>query len=179
VSVMGSLLKRLTLSIVLIALGVVLAPLYFIAGPTKAFPFQHMINAISGVFLGPWYAMVIAITIGAIRNGLGTGTIFAFPGGIPGALVVGLLYHYVKKTDYMALSEFLGTTLGALISAIIIAPFIGVKMPPLLGIEVQWALFTIYWLISSVPGCTLGFLVIKVLRRTGVAEALLPGEASR
>lgn len=176
---MEALPKRLTLSIVLIALSVALSPFYFIAGPTKSFPFQHMINAISGIFLGPWYAIVIALTIGLIRNGLGTGTVFAFPGGIPGAVVVGLFYHYVKKTDYMALTEPIGTTVGALISAIILAPFIGTKMPPLLGIEVQWMLFVVYWLISSVPGCVLGFLVIKVLRRTGVAEALLPKEASR
>lgn len=176
---MRTLTKEVTLSIVMIALGVALSPFYFPAGPTKSYPFQHMINAIVGIFLGPGYAFIIALVIGAIRNAVGTGTVFAFPGGVPGAFVVGLIYRYIKKSDYVAFTEPVGTTIGALISALLIAPFIGRTMPPILGIEVQWALFTVYWLVSSVPGCILGFFVIKVLRRTGVAEALLPEKVSR
>lgn len=176
---MRTLTKEVTLSIVMIALGVVLSPFYFPAGPTKSYPFQHMINAISGILLGPWYAIIVALVIGVIRNAIGTGTVFAFPGGIPGAFTVGLIYRYIKKSDYVAFTEPVGTTLGALLSAILIAPFIGRTMPPLLGIELQWALFIVYWLLGSIPGCIIGFFVVKVLRRTGVAEALLPEKVSR
>lgn len=170
--------KEITFSIVLIAGGVVLSPFSFIAGPTKCYPFQHMVNAIAGVFLGPWYACFIALVIGIIRNAIGTGTIFAFPGGIPGALVVGLVYRYIKRNDSAVLTEPIGTTLGALISAFIVAPFIGKTMPPIWGIEVAWAVFTIMFLISSIPGALLGYAVIKMLRRIGVAEIIFPRAAA-
>lgn len=176
---MRTMTKEVTLSIVMIALGVALSLFYFPAGPTKSYPFQHMVNAIAGIFLGPWYASIIALVIGIIRNAIGTGTVFAFPGGIPGALTVGLIYRYLKRSDYVAFTEPIGTTIGALISALLVAPFIGSTMPPLLGIELPWVLFIIYFLVSSIPGCILGFLVVKVLRRTGVAEALLPEKVPR
>lgn len=176
---MRSVTRELALSIVMVALGVALSPFYFPAGPARCYPFQHMVNVVSGIFLGPWVAAVIALVIGAIRNGIGTGTVFAFPGGIPGAFIVGLVYRYLKKSDYAAFTEPVGTTIGALISALLIAPFIGSTMPPIFGIGVQWALFVVYFLISSVPGCIIGFFVVKALRRTGIAGALLPGKPSR
>ena len=80
--------KKIALTAVLIALTVVLSPFYIPLGTTKCFPAQHLMNAVAGVLLGPWYAALMALATGTIRNILGMGTIYAFPGGIPGALVV-------------------------------------------------------------------------------------------
>jgi len=66
-------------------------------GPTKCFPFQHAVNAVAGVLLGPWWAAAAAFVASVIRNMLGTGTLFAFPGSIPGALAVGLAWKLVGK----------------------------------------------------------------------------------
>ncbi len=129
-----------------------------------------MINGISGVMLGPWYAALIAIFIGTIRNGLGTGTIFAFPGGIPGALVVGLVYRYLYKRDLAALTEPIGTGLGGVISALIVAPLmfqVGV-----ISSVLPLHLFIAAFLASSIPGAVIGYVVLKVLRRIGVIEKL-------
>lgn len=159
--------KRIALSAVLVAVTVVLSPFYFPVGTTKCYPIQHTINAIAGVILGPWYAALMALATGVIRNILGMGTIYAFPGGIPGALVVGLFYRYVKGTDYVALTEPLGTVvIGATISALVVAPWQG----HLLTLSFFWIAFAA----SSIPGSALGFIVLKSLRGIGVIKYLSP-----
>ncbi len=154
-------LKRpVVLSGVLVALCVALSGLYFPVGPTKVYPFQHMVNAIAGVLLGPWWAALIATLAAVIRNLLGVGTIFAFPGGIPGALVVGLLYRWIKR-DWVAFLEPLGTGLiGATLSAWLVVPYVSTK--------IGWLALTVAFLSSSVPGSALGFVVIKIIRKGGV-----------
>ena len=170
---------KIALSAILVALGVVLSlVLNFPVPPTKCYPGQHMINAIAGVLVGPWYGALIALLVGAIRMASGTGTIFAFPGGIPGALIVGLVYWYLRKTDYAAFAEPLGTAVGGVISATVFVPIAG-PMRPFWGLTAQWTLFTVAFLISSVPGCVMGFLVIKFLRRSGIADRIFHPETSR
>ncbi len=155
-------LRKIILTGLFAAITVILSGIYFPVGLTKCFPVQHAINAVSGVLLGPWYASVVALIAGLIRNMLGTGTIFAFPGGIPGALVVGIAHHFWPK-DYAAFTEPLGTgVIGAAISAFIVSPWIGESM--------SFFAFQIAFLASSVPGCLLGYLVLRVLRATGASK---------
>ena len=156
-------IQKIALAIVLTAVAIALSPIYFPIGPTKVFPWQHMVNGIAGVLLGPWYAAAMAVAAGVIRNMLGVGTLFAFPGGIPGALVVGLTYQHLLKRDYAALTEPIGTGLiGAAISALILGPMIGVTM--------ALDAFIIAFSASSIPGSILGFVVLKVMRRTDLAK---------
>jgi len=157
--------RKIALSAVLAAIAVSLSsvvsfPLY---GVTP-FPIQHMVNAIAGVLLGPWYAVLIAIVVGSVRYMLGTGTIHAFPGGIFGGLVVGLVYRYVWKKDYAALLEPIGTVIiGAAASAYIFGPL--AAQASLRGASGNLAFFAVLFAPSSIPGCILGFVVIKVIRR--------------
>jgi len=155
-------IKQIALSAILTALAVILSPLFIQLGTTKCFPIQHMINAIAGILLGPWYAAIVALTTGMIRNALGLGTIYAFPGGIPGALVVGFLRNHLKD-DYAALTEPLGTVMiGATLSALIFAPWLGHPF----SLFFFWTAFAA----SSIPGSILGFIVLKALRRSGVIK---------
>ena len=167
--------KKIALLAIFIALGVALSiyPGSIPVGPTKVFPFQHMINGILGVALGPWYAAVAALATGLLRISIGTGTIFALPGGIPGALVVGLLHRYVRRSSWISLSEPIGTGIGALISAFIVVPLI--RAPPMpaaawawLGLTAQWQLFLATFWASSIPGAALGFIVLVALEKRGV-----------
>ncbi|MEM3891187.1 MAG: energy coupling factor transporter S component ThiW [Nitrososphaerales archaeon] len=171
--------KKVALLAVFIALGVALSiyPGSIPVGPTKVFPFQHMINGILGVILGPWYAAVAALVIGVLRISIGTGTIFALPGGIPGAIVVGILYRYMSKSRWVPLTEPLGTGIGALVSAFIVAPII--HAPPIpaaawawLGLTAQWQLFLAAFWASSVPGAILGFIVVLALEKRGLLAKL-------
>jgi len=77
---MKATLKNLILAALFAAMAVLLSGFSIPVGPTRCFPFQHAINAISGVLLGPWWAAGAALTASIIRNALGTGTLFAFPG---------------------------------------------------------------------------------------------------
>ncbi len=148
--------EKLVLTAIFSALGVVLSPVFFPVGPTKCYPFQHALNGLAGVLIGPIYAGLAALITGIIRNMLGTGTIFAFPGGIPGALVVGLIY-IITRRDEAALCEPIGTFIGALLSAFIVGPITGKTMAP--------ELFIIAFLMSSIPGSILGYIVLKIVRR--------------
>jgi energy coupling factor transporter S component ThiW len=153
--------QKIALAAVLSALGVVLGSLSIPVGPVKVAPSQHMINAIAGVLLGPWYAVIMAFFTATIRIQLGVGTLYAYPGSIFGGLVVGLTYNYIKKTDYAALLEPIGTVvIGATLSSLIVAPY--------LGRSVTLDFFWIAFGASCIPGSILGFVILKVLRRAGL-----------
>lgn len=171
---------RVALSAILIALGVVLSVPgvgTFPLGPTKVYPFQHMINVITGIFLGPGYSVLIAFAIGLIRNGIGTGTVFAFPGGIFGAVCVSLIYRKVKS-DLVSFTEPIGTAIGAFVSAFFVAPLtplIGQVPPsfsPFLFFTAQWQLFLIFFWMSSIPGTVIGYIVVVTLRKRRVFERI-------
>jgi energy coupling factor transporter S component ThiW len=170
--------RKLALLIVFTALAIAISPFTaFAVYGTKANPTQHMINAILGVLLGPLWAGLAAIFIGAMRNALGVGTLFAFPGGIPGGLVVGSAYWMLKrfkrskKTRLVsALTEPLGTLLiGVPISIFIFAPWLGQPIANFLIFGAGWAL-------SCVPGSIIGFTVLLILSRAGISRETLFGE---
>lgn len=141
-----------------VALGVVASGIHIPVGPTKVFPFQHTLNVLAGVILGPWYGALAALLTGLLRIVLGTGTIFAIPGGIPGVVVVGMFYHYIRKRDWVGLLEPVGTgPIGATLSTYFVAPLVG-RSGTLL-------FFQSAFLMSSIPGSIIGFLLLKVLRR--------------
>jgi energy coupling factor transporter S component ThiW len=144
------------------ALAVLLSGIHFPLGPAKVFPFQHMVNAVAGVVLGPWYGALAALIAAIIRNAVGTGTLFAFPGGIPGAIVVGLVFRYSKR-DWAALLEPLGTGgIGVLAITLLFGP--------LMGKDFAFAFFFTAFMASSVPGSILGYLLLKALRRAKVLD---------
>lgn len=154
--------RPVVLSGVLVAVCVALSGLYIPIGPTKVYPFQHMVNAIAGVLLGPGWAAIIATIAAIIRNLLGVGTLFAFPGGIPGGIVVGLLYRYIRR-DWVALFEPIGTgPIGATLSAWIVVPYI--------HSNIGWTTLQVAFLLSSIPGSILGFVALKIIRKGGVLK---------
>lgn len=172
--------RRIALSAVLTAIAVAIAPtLWFPAFGSKAYPGQHMINAIAGVLMGPWWASLIALFTGVIRMSLGIGTIYSMPGGIPGALVVGFAYEALRRALggrralIAALLEPVGTVLiGGTLALFIVAPAVGTKaMLSLLERGATAALLTMWflWALSSVPGSIVGFLVLGALYRLGIS----------
>ncbi|MEI6157506.1 MAG: energy coupling factor transporter S component ThiW, partial [Atribacterota bacterium] len=130
------------------ALAVLGSAINFPMGPVRIMPFQHTINAVAGMIIGPWYGALAALLAGLIRMMLGTGTVFAIPGGIPGVMVVGLVYRYGYKSDYAAFLEPVGTVfIGATLSALVVAP--------LVGKSATLGFFQISFLMSCVPGCSI------------------------
>jgi energy coupling factor transporter S component ThiW len=153
----GQHLRRLVLASMFAALATLLGSVSIPVGPLKAAPFQHTINAIAGILLGPWYAAGAALVTASLRNMLHWGTPFAFPGSPFGALVVGYAYRLLRN-DAAALFEPLGTgPIGATLATLIVAP--------LVKSHATFWFFQQAFLISSILGAILGYVIIRLLRR--------------
>ncbi|MCL7401697.1 MAG: energy coupling factor transporter S component ThiW [Thaumarchaeota archaeon] len=176
--------KKISLLAVFTALGVSLAPFFWFQFiTTKAYPTQHFVNVLSGVTIGPWWGAVAAIFIGSIRNMLGIGTLYAFPGGIPGAILVGLGYKLTRRAKNRfikysaAFLEPIGTVLiGGTFSLLIFAPLIGdVRLTGMIREQGVLSLLPIFWAgwaASSIPGSIIGYVVILTLDRLGIITTL-------
>lgn len=89
-------LKKMTVTAIFIAIGVLLAPFVsFPFGGARVFPLQHLINVLLSVLVGWRYSTAGAFCISSIRIAMGVGTVLAYPGSMIGAALSGLLY---KKT---------------------------------------------------------------------------------
>jgi energy-coupling factor transport system ATP-binding protein len=162
--------RKVAYAVVLTAIAVVLSPFFIPVGPTKVFPAQHMVNVLSAVILGPWYALAVAVAASIIRNAAGTGTLFAFPGSMIGAFIAGYIYVWRRNIYLAALGEIVGTgILGALVSTLIVAPvFMSRAM-------VATALI-IPFLASTLAGSIVAVAALLVLQRAGVVKfAQKPG----
>jgi len=181
--------KKLALVVVFSALGVAISPFtWFVVFGTKANPTQHMINAILGVLVGPFWAAIAAIFIGTMRNILGIGTVYAFPGGIPGGIVVGIIHWLLKrlrrseKTHLIsALTEPVGTLLiGVPLALFLVAPWMGSKnlldLTAKEGPLLAFLIFGTGWALSCVPGSIIGFIILLILKRIGISRETLFGE---
>jgi energy-coupling factor transport system ATP-binding protein len=155
--------RRVAYAVVLTAIGVALAPYTSIPlGIAKVNPTQHFVNLLAAVLLGPGWAVLIAMVIGALRNVLGLGTLLAFPGGMIGAFLAGMAYRKFRRPAWAAAGEIAGTGLIApVVSALLVAPFLMHK---------TIALFTLApsFLGSTIIGALLGILALKLLRRADI-----------
>ncbi len=156
----GAATRKLVLAALFAGLGVLLSSFAVPVGASRVFPFQHAINAVAGVLLGPWWAAGSAIVTATLRFSFGTGSLFAFPGSPFGALAVGLAHRLLRR-DEAALFEPVGTVfVGATLGAVLISPFLGAAGGGLIVLMTAFAL-------SSIPGSAIGYGVLKALRRTG------------
>lgn len=110
--------RKLALSGILIALGIVLSTFFVPIGGAKAFPVQHLLNVVAASVLGPGYAVLCAFGISLLRNLLGMGTFLAFPGSMAGALLASVLYRKTHNFKWAALGEVAGTGLAGSLAAV-------------------------------------------------------------
>ena len=157
--------RKVAYAVVLVAVGVALAPYTsFPIGIAKVNPTQHFVNVLAAVLLGPWWAVVAAAVIAVLRNVLGVGTLLAFPGGMIGAFLAGLLYRQTRKVVAGAAGEIVGTGLIApVVSAFLVAPFLMGKMIPLFALVPSF-------LASTIAGAALGVLALNLLQRADIVE---------
>lgn len=154
---------KLTLTAMMIALGTLTSNLLFIpVGFTKLFPVQHFLNVLSAVLLGPYYAVAQAFGVSLLRNMMGTGSIFAFPGSMIGALLAALLFHKSKKLSLAFIGEVIGTgVIGAMLSYPIATLFLG-QEATLFG-------FIPLFIFSSFAGGLIGFIILTVFVKKNVS----------
>lgn len=163
--------RRLALAAVLGGIAVALSVVKIDVGPTKALPWQHMVNVIAGVTLGPVWAGGLALAIGLTRMALGLGTIYSIPGGIPGAFLVGVTAVLLQRRGlspvYAGLVEPLGTAvIGFLLAYTLFAPLMGDLEAWRAALGVIW----LGWLTSTLIGTSIGVTALKILERGGVVR---------
>lgn len=157
---------KLTLTSIIIAITTLSSHLIYIpVGFTKIFPIQHFTNLLLAVLLGPWYAVSGAFIVSTLRNMLGTGSIFAYPGSMIGALLAGFLFMKTRKIGFAFIGEIIGT---GIIGAVATYP-IGLL---LFGNELTVFGFIPAFMISSFTGATIGFILLKTLLKNKVIGGL-------
>jgi energy coupling factor transporter S component ThiW len=154
---------KLTLTAMMIAIGTLSSNLLFIpVGFTKVFPIQHFLNVLSAVLLGPVYAVAQALCVSILRNIMGTGSVFAFPGSMVGALLAGLLFMKTRKI-YMA---FFGEVIGTgILGAILCYPIATLLM----GQEAAVFGFIPLFIFSSIAGALIGAIILSVFLKKKIA----------
>jgi energy coupling factor transporter S component ThiW len=151
-------LRRLVLAAMFAAIATVLGPFSVPVGYTRVAPLQATVNAIAGIFVGPWYAAGAALVTATLRYNLHWGTVFAFPGSPFGALAVGYAYR-LWRNDAAALCEPVGTGLfGAWVAWLVFQPLV-----PASHHALGW--FMAAFLSSSIPGAAIGYAAVRMLRR--------------
>jgi len=157
--------RKLVLTAILCAVAVATSSFLSIRiGMIQAFPIQHLINIFLAVLVGTKYAVSGAFLVSLLRNLLGLGSLFAFPGSMVGALLAGLVYKQTKNLLATAIAEVVGTGLIGAILAYPIATFI-------LGREVSLFFIMPAFLASSAVGATISFVLLKILMpRLGMKE---------
>ncbi len=130
----------------------------FPAGIARAYPIQHAVNVIAAILLGPLPAVIIAFMTGLVRVLTGTGSLLAFPGGMIGAALAGLLYKQSGKALLAALGEIIGT---GIIASLFAVPYAAILM----GTTVTAFFFMPPFLVSSISGAAIGVVVALRLQR--------------
>ena len=151
--------KKLVLAGVLTALAVVGSLISIPVGASKCSPVQHLVNVVSAVLLGPGWSLLMAFTAALIRNLLGIGTLFAFPGSMCGAYLAGILYKYSKKLPLALAGELVGTGIIGAILTYPIATFI-------MGKETAIFAMVIPFSVSSLGGVIISAVILYALKRT-------------
>ncbi|KAB8137653.1 energy coupling factor transporter S component ThiW [Gracilibacillus oryzae] len=161
----------ITMIAVFVAIGTIGSQLlWFPTGIAKAFPVQHAINVMAAVTLGPGPAVIIAFAIGLLRNLLGIGTLLAFPGGMIGALLAGIVFKYTKNKIMAGIGEVIGTgVIGSLLSV----PFAYLLM----GTSVGILAFLPGFLVSSISGAIIGVLILSRVKGSAFSNQTISSKS--
>lgn len=137
----------------------------FVYFPAMA-PFQHFVDVLAAVFLGPWWACLSALICGLMRM-LSGRTIQAVTGAVFGPILGGLLWRKTKKLSLVCAGEVVGTgLLGALASYPLMKWFY--------GLDAQDPLYYIpFYTPSAVVGGVMGVTALLLLKRAKVLDRFL------
>ena len=158
--------KKLAIAAVFCAVAVVGSLFSVPVFGSKCSPVQHMVNILCAVLLGPGYGLGAAFAAALIRNLLGLGSLMAFPGSMVGALCCGLVYAGCKKLSLTCIAEALGTGILGGLAAYPVAKFLMGAEPA--GIFI----YIIPFLISTVVGSALAFVLVGILEKGGVLRQM-------
>ena len=155
--------KKMVMCAILASLAFVLNT--FVYFPAMA-PFQHFVDVVAAVFLGPWWACLNAFLCGLMRMMSGR-TIQAVTGAVFGPILGGLLWKKTKNIYLVCVGEIIGTgIIGALASYPLMKWFY--------GLDAQNPLYYVpFYTPSAVIGGIMGVIVLIILKRSKVLNRFL------
>ena len=155
--------KKMVLCAILASLAFVLNT--FVYFPAMA-PFQHFVDVVAAVFLGPWWAFLSAFLCGIMRMMSGR-TIQSVTGAVFGPILGGFLWRKTQNIYLVCVGEVIGTGLvGALASYPLMKWFY--------GLDAQSPFYYIpFYTPSAVVGGLMGVGVLLILKRAKVLDRLL------
>lgn len=164
--------RKLTYTAIISAITTVTSTVIYIPlGFAKVFPIQHFANVLSAVLLGPWYAILQAVVTSTLRNMMGTGSLFAYPGSVIGAFLAAMLYQKTNKLSLSAVGEVVGTGIFGAIATYPIAVLLLGQKATLFG-------FVPSFIASSFTGAIMGYGLLKVLQKNHVLGGILHENSS-
>lgn len=147
--------QKLIILALMIALDVVLSPLFRIEGMA---PMSSVMNVLGVTLMGPWYGMAMALTCGLLRMVLLGIPPLALTGAIFGALLAGIFYQFSGKIQFAMLGEILGTGLiGSLLSYPVMVWFTGNAQ------GMYWFFYTPKFFGGAISGSLIAYLVFVKL----------------
>ncbi len=156
-------LKKTVLAAMLGCMSFVLCT--FVYFPAMA-PFQHFVNLLAAVFVGPYYGFAAALLCGILRMMTGR-TIQAVTGAVFGAFLSGYLYRKTERLRFAVLGELVGTGIIGALASYPLMKFV-------YGLDLQSPIYYIpFYLPSSAMGAFLAVVVLSSLKRSGVLDRLL------
>ena len=149
-------LQKLIILSFMVALDVVLSPLFRIEGMA---PMSSVMNVIGVALMGPWYGTAMALICGLLRMLLLGVPPLALTGAVFGAFLAGVGYKYSKSIYGAMLGEIIGTGLiGSLLSYPVMVWFTGSVQ------EMYWFIYTPRFFGGAISGSLIGFLVYQKLK---------------
>ena len=132
----------------------------FVYFPAMA-PFQHFVNVLAAVFVGPWYGSAAGFLTGVLRMACGR-DIGSVTGAMFGPILGGLLYRKFHNFYVVFVGEVIGTgLLGAMTAYPLMRMFY--------GLDAQSPFYYIpFYTPSAVVGAAMGVAVVLILKRSGV-----------
>lgn len=154
--------KKMALTAMLACLAFVLNT--FVYFPAMA-PFQHFVDVLAAVLVGPWYGFAAALLCGIMRMMSGR-TIQAVTGAIFGPILGGLIYRKTKNVYLVFIGEVFGTgVIGACASYPLMKMFY--------GLDAQSPFYYIpFYTPSAIVGAAMGVVVVLILKKTGVLNRM-------
>ena len=160
--------QKLVLTAVLACLAFVLNT--FVYFPAMA-PFQHFVDVLAAVMVGPWYGFTAALICGILRM-LSGRSIQAVTGAIFGPILGGLIYRKTHNLHLVFIGEVVGTGFfGAVASYPLMRLFYGLDAQ-------HWYYYIPFYTPSAVVGAAMGVATLLILKRThilGRMQAQLEG----
>ena len=160
--------KKLAIAGVFCAIAVVGSLFSFPIFGSKCSPVQHMVNILCAVLLGPGYSLGVAFGAALIRNLLGLGSLMAFPGGMFGALICGLVYKKTKNMFGTLLGEVFGT---AILGGLCAYP-IGIFLMGQNAANIAFYAYVIPFFISTAVGAVISGVLIYTLKKSNVLHMM-------